>query len=91
MCHQVAVSPEFGVLGVHHSGTFSEDFGDSHSADLLLNGSRNLLDLRDDDLLQDHPKHAAGEQEDTRLLTRLDQGCSYGRTDFILDFSSCWL
>lgn len=53
------VSPEFCVLGVHHRGTFREDFSDADSADLLLDGARHLLNLRNNDLLQNHAKHSA--------------------------------
>lgn len=56
------VSPELCVLRVHHCRTFCEDFSDAHSADLLLDSSRHLLHLRNNDFLQNHAKHSGTKQ-----------------------------
>lgn len=54
--------PEFSVLRVHHCRTFSKDFCDANSADLLLNWSRHLLNLWNNYFLQHHTKHPATQK-----------------------------
>lgn len=86
--------PEFGVLCVHHRRTFSKDFCDANSTDLLFNCARHLLDLRNDYLLQHHTKHS--EIQNPAKLTHLT--CSsasrsdLGHTEGILGGvgGSCW-